>query len=140
MIHELTVFFFVGCLRIIDFLWAEGLDKHVYPQILELLETYSFNGHSSTSKETKRAIKPSASNGTGSIPHETGTLVHGLEGNHDFDDEEGGHSTAISALNTPNRSPLIGRHTFVSGRRSRSSSRLAAHSSNEAQEQQYQGE
>jgi hypothetical protein len=120
-------------------LWAEGLDKHVYPHILELLETHSFNGHISTDNEKKRIIRRSASNGAGTLLREIRTLVHELEGNDDFVDEDGGSSsTTVSALNTPNRSPLVERHSFVSARRS--SSRLTTHTFIDAQEQQHQAE
>ncbi|KAF9151429.1 cholesterol esterase [Linnemannia schmuckeri] len=120
----------------LDFLWAEGLDKHVYPHILELLETHSFNGHISTAQEKKRIITRSGSNGAGTMLREIRTLVHELEGNDDFDDEDGGNASAVSALSTPNQSPLVERNSFVSGRRSRSSSRIATHSFIDAQEQQ----
>lgn len=121
-------------------MWAEGLDKHVYPHILELLETHSFNGHISTDNDKKRSIKRTVSNGAGAVLREIKTLVQELEGNDDFDDEDGGNSTVVSAMNTPNRSPLVERHSFASPRRSRSSSRLTAHNFIDAQEQQHQGE
>lgn len=67
------------------------------------------------------------------------TLVRELEGNEDFEDEDGGNSTTISAVNTPNRSPLVERHSFFSARRT-SSSRIATRSFIDAQEQQHQRE
>lgn len=121
----------------IDFLWAEGLDKYVYPHILELLESHSFNGHISTDKDKERSLRRSASNGAGTVLREIKTLVRELEGNESFDDDDGRSSAAISALNTPNRSPLVERHSFISSRRT-SSSRLATHSFINGQEQQQQ--
>ncbi|KAF9313351.1 cholesterol esterase [Podila horticola] len=103
----------------LDFLWAEGLDKHVYPYILELLESHSFNGHVSTESD-KRKAKKRASNGTGTHIREIRTLVRELEGDdHDDDDNE-----VVSAMNTPNASPLLDRnHTFSSQKSSRQPSR-----------------
>ncbi|KAG0059475.1 cholesterol esterase [Linnemannia elongata] len=121
----------------LDFLWAEGLDKYVYPHILELLESHSFNGHISTDKDKERSLRRSASNGAGTVLREIKTLVRELEGNESFDDDDGRSSAAISALNTPNRSPLVERHSFISSRRT-SSSRLATHSFINGQEQQQQ--
>ncbi|KAG0338539.1 cholesterol esterase [Podila horticola] len=105
--------------ELVDFLWAEGLDKHVYPYILELLESHSFNGHVSTESD-KRKAKKRASNGTGTHIREIRTLVRELEGDdHDDDDNE-----VVSAMNTPNASPLLDRnHTFSSQKSSRQPSR-----------------
>lgn len=103
----------------IDFLWAEELDKHVYPCILELLESHSFNGHVSTESEKRKAMKRSASNGTGTHMREIRTLACGLEGNDRHDDDH----EVVSAMNTPNASPLLDRnHTFSSQKSSRQSS------------------
>ena len=107
-------------LFLIDFLWAEGLDKHVYPYILELLESHSFNGHISTESDKRKAMRRSASNGPGTHIRETRTLVRELEGDeHDDDDHE-----VVSAMNTPNASPLLDRnHTLSSRQSSRRASR-----------------
>ncbi|KAF9024879.1 cholesterol esterase [Haplosporangium bisporale] len=104
----------------LDFLWAEGLDKHVYPYILELLESHSFNGHISTESDKRKAMKRSASNGAGTHIREIRTLVRELEGDeHDDDDHE-----VVSAMNTPNSSPLLDRnHTLSSRQSSRRTSR-----------------
>ncbi|KAF9404007.1 cholesterol esterase [Podila epigama] len=103
----------------LDFLWADGLDKHVYPYILELLEKYSFNGHVSTEPEKRRSMKRSASNGTGTHIREIRALVRELEGR---DHEEDEHEV-VSAVNTPNASPLLERHAFMSRQASRRASR-----------------
>lgn len=124
---------------LIDFLWAEGLDKHVYPQILQLLETHSFNGHISSQEEGRKTrIKRSASNGTGTHLREIRTLVRELEGHYDDYDTEGNHSNNASTLTTPNRSPKTERHSFVSRRSSQVSVRHSAHNYIDGQEQQYQ--
>ncbi|KAF9285664.1 cholesterol esterase [Mortierella alpina] len=123
----------------LDFLWAEGLDKHVYPQILQLLETHSFNGHMSSQEEGRKTrIKRSASNGTGTHLREIRTLVRELEGHYDDYDTEGNHSNNASTLTTPNRSPKTERHSFVSRRSSQVSVRHSAHNYIDGQEQQYQ--
>ncbi|KAG0078855.1 cholesterol esterase [Podila epicladia] len=113
----------------LDFLWAEGLDKYVYPSILELLESHSFNGHVSTESEKRKAMKRSTSNGTGTHIREIRTLTHELEGNDRRDDDH----EVVSAMNTPNASPLLDRnHAFSSQKSSRQSSRRTSRSFLEA--------
>ncbi|KAF9362352.1 cholesterol esterase [Mortierella sp. NVP85] len=40
----------------LDFLWAQGLDEHVYPHVMQLLEKYSFNGHVTSSEAKKQYV------------------------------------------------------------------------------------
>ncbi|KAG0338985.1 cholesterol esterase [Podila humilis] len=103
----------------LDFLWAEGLERHVYPYILELLESHSFNGHVSNSSEKKRSRTRSGSNGTGTLSRDTRALVRELE---DLDHDHGhdGDHEVISAVNTPNASPLLDRNGSFFPRKSSS--------------------
>ncbi|KAI8604765.1 Alpha/Beta hydrolase protein [Dissophora ornata] len=67
----------------LDFLWADGLEKHVYPHILSLLEKHSFNGHISGADAKKLSLKQSASNGLGTYLSVNRTLDRELERNDD---------------------------------------------------------
>ncbi|KAG0203100.1 cholesterol esterase [Mortierella sp. GBA30] len=123
----------------LDFLWAEGLDKHVYPQILQLLESHSFNGHISNDKDNRKTrSKRSGSNGTSTHMREIRTLVRELEGCHEEEIETINHSNNASITSTPNRSPNVERHSFVTHRSSQVSTRHSAHNFLDSQEQQYQ--
>ncbi|KAG0291120.1 cholesterol esterase, partial [Dissophora globulifera] len=82
----------------LDFLWAEGLDKHVYPHILQLLESHSFNGHISSPEAKKRSLKRSASNSAGSFLRESRTLARELERS---DEEEVNELYNGSTIATP---------------------------------------
>ncbi|KAG0268987.1 cholesterol esterase [Actinomortierella ambigua] len=72
----------------LDFLWAEGLETFVYPQIFELLESYSYNGHVSTKGSSFRyRMKRSSSNGFTSHRMTTKSIVRELEYQDDSDTE-----------------------------------------------------
>lgn len=95
-------------------MWAEGLDKHVYPHVLQLLESHSFNGHISDEAAKKSLIRRSASNGAGTHLREIRALVRELEGHDDEqeDDHEREHdNTPDQSLDT---SPDLERHSFMS--------------------------
>lgn len=102
----------------LDFLWADGLDKHVYPHILQLLESHSFNGHISHEAAKKSRVRRSASNGAGTHLREIRALVRELEGRDDTEEDElDNASQNPSYNNTPSQSvgtsPVFERHAFV---------------------------
>ncbi|KAF9945680.1 cholesterol esterase, partial [Modicella reniformis] len=51
----------------LDFLWAEGLEEHVYPHVLQLLENHSFNGHVSSNEAKMKPALNDASESTRQI-------------------------------------------------------------------------
>ncbi|KAG0221391.1 cholesterol esterase [Mortierella sp. GBA43] len=56
----------------LDFLWAEGLEEHVYPHIFRLLEKHSFNGHV-TNSEVKKQLTLNSAN---SFLYESTRQIH----------------------------------------------------------------
>ncbi|KAF9584533.1 cholesterol esterase [Lunasporangiospora selenospora] len=133
----------------LDFLWAEGLDVHVYPHILQLLESYSFNGHVSTEASKKKRLARSGSTGAGTLLNETRALVNELEG---FDNEDiqyyhhhhlSSSSVSLSSgasVGTPNTSPMAERRSFMAIKSQQSSTRLGVRRVNSGQDQQRQEE
>ncbi|KAG0351923.1 cholesterol esterase [Gamsiella multidivaricata] len=120
----------------LDFLWADGLDKQVYPHILQLLEKHSFNGHISKG-DVKRVIRGSMSTGAGSFLRENRTLAQELERYEDDIEEDQNHVVNRLALQTPRDSPIVQRQTFVT-RRSQQSTRQTSREFMDGQEQQQQ--
>ncbi|KAF9184195.1 cholesterol esterase [Haplosporangium sp. Z 767] len=112
----------------LDFLWAEELDKHVYPHLMQLLETHSFNGHTSSSKSKKQIVKRTDTNGSDTHVDKPQKAVHEPE-----EDED----SISSSLLTPYRSPAVERHPIVS--RTSSSSPSHMYGFIEGQEQQERG-
>ncbi|KAG0260066.1 cholesterol esterase [Mortierella polycephala] len=118
----------------LDFLWAEGLDEHVYPHIMQLLETHSFNGHTSKSESKKRIVKRMGTNGNGTHVRMPQKDVHELGGYRGIYKADEGDNAPIL---TPYRSSVVERLPIIS--RTSSSSPTHVHGFIEGQDQQERG-